>query len=87
MTRYCSFCGKSEHEVFRLIQSINSYICEGCVELSALIIKVGRTEHCKQIVQQMSVCKTCDGTRMVRTSRDEKVSNPGVYDKKCPDCA
>src|SRR5499427_2504644 len=30
---YCSFCGKSQHEVRRLIAGPTVYICDGCVEL------------------------------------------------------
>ena len=34
-----------------------------------------------------SVCSTCNGSGKVRTSRDEKIVNPGIYEQKCPDCA
>ena len=30
---FCSFCGKSQDEVQRLISGKNSYICDSCVEL------------------------------------------------------
>ena len=30
---YCSFCGKSQHEVRKLIAGPTVYICDGCVEL------------------------------------------------------
>ncbi len=30
---YCSFCGKSQHEVKKLIQGPQVYICDECVEL------------------------------------------------------
>ena len=32
-TLYCSFCGKSQHEVLRLIAGPGVYICDECVEL------------------------------------------------------
>jgi len=32
-TLYCSFCGKSQHEVRKLIAGPTVYICDGCVEL------------------------------------------------------
>lgn len=39
-TRYCSFCGKSEHEVHKLIAGPNNvYICDSCVELCEKIIR------------------------------------------------
>lgn len=32
-TRYCSFCGKDQHEVDRLIRGPEAYICDECVRL------------------------------------------------------
>ena len=37
-TLYCSFCGKSQHEVRKLIAGPNVFICNECVELCADII-------------------------------------------------
>jgi ATP-dependent Clp protease ATP-binding subunit ClpX len=36
---YCSFCGKSQHEVRKLIAGPSIYICDECVELCNDIIK------------------------------------------------
>ncbi len=36
---YCSFCGKSEHEVRKLIAGPSVYICDECVELCNDIIR------------------------------------------------
>ncbi len=36
---YCSFCGKSQHEVRKLIAGPNVYICDECVELCNDIIR------------------------------------------------
>lgn len=36
---YCSFCGKSQHEVRKLIAGPSVYICDECVELCNDIIK------------------------------------------------
>lgn len=38
-TRYCSFCGKSEHEVRKLIAGPTVFICDECVVLCMDIIK------------------------------------------------
>lgn len=38
-TLYCSFCGKSEHEVRKLIAGPSVYICDECVELCNDIIR------------------------------------------------
>src|SRR5688572_29834541 len=36
---YCSFCGKSEHEVRKLIAGSSFYICDECVDLCNDIIR------------------------------------------------
>ena len=36
---YCSFCGKSQHEVHKLIAGPSVFICEECVELCNTIIR------------------------------------------------
>ncbi len=38
-TLYCSFCGKSQHEVKKLIAGPNVFICNECVELCVDIIR------------------------------------------------
>ena len=44
---YCSFCGKSQHEVRKLIAGPQVFICDECVELCNDIIReeVGRLEE------------------------------------------
>ena len=36
---YCSFCGKSQHEVRKLIAGPTVFICDECVELCMDILK------------------------------------------------
>ena len=36
---YCSFCGKSQHEVSNLIAGPTVFICDECVDLCVDIIK------------------------------------------------
>ena len=36
---YCSFCGKSQHEVKKLIAGPTVFICDECVELCMDIIR------------------------------------------------
>ena len=47
-TLYCSFCGKSQHEVKKLIAGPTVFICDECVELCMDIIK----EENKSIISQ-----------------------------------
>ncbi|UXS71692.1 hypothetical protein FY145_01150 [Agrobacterium tumefaciens] len=37
-TLYCSFCGKSQHDVKKLIAGPTAFICDECVEVSMNII-------------------------------------------------
>jgi ATP-dependent Clp protease ATP-binding subunit ClpX len=47
-TLYCSFCGKSQHEVRKLIAGPTVFICDECVELCMDII---REEHKSSLVR------------------------------------
>ena len=51
-TLYCSFCGKSQHEVRKLIAGPAVFVCDECVELCMDII---REEH------KSSLAKSRDG--------------------------
>ena len=44
-TLYCSFCGKSQHEVKKLIAGPAVFICDECVELCMDIIKEENKSH------------------------------------------
>jgi ClpX C4-type zinc finger len=39
---YCSFCGKSQDEVVKLIAGPTVFICDECVELCAMITDGGK---------------------------------------------
>ena len=63
-TLYCSFCGKSQHEVKKLIAGPTVFICDECVELCMDII---REEHKSSVTQNkegiptpLEICKTLD---------------------------
>jgi len=49
-TLYCSFCGKSQHEVRKLIAGPTVFICDECVELCMDII---REEHKSALVKSL----------------------------------
>jgi ATP-dependent Clp protease protease subunit len=52
-TLYCSFCGKSQHEVRKLIAGPTVFICDECVELCMDII---REENKSSLVKSATVC-------------------------------
>ena len=63
-TLYCSFCGKSQHEVRKLIAGPAVFICDECVELCMDII---REEHKSHLVKTRDgiptpreICKVLD---------------------------
>ena len=58
-TLFCSFCGKSQHEVRKLIAGPTVFICDECVELCMDII---REEH------KTSLSKGHDGVQPLQTS-------------------
>ena len=60
-TLYCSFCGKSQHEVRKLIAGPTVFICDECVELCMDII---REEH------KIGFKKTTDGVPSPKEIRD-----------------
>jgi ATP-dependent protease Clp ATPase subunit len=38
-TNHCSFCGKSEHVVRKLVAGPHVFICDECVELSMVLVR------------------------------------------------
>src|ERR671910_2943630 len=54
-TLYCSFCGKSQHEVRKLIAGPTVFICDECVELCMDII---REEHKTHLVKSRDGVQT-----------------------------
>lgn len=60
-TLYCSFCGKSQHEVRKLIAGPTVFICDECVELCMDII---REEH------KTSLVKSKEGVPTPREIKD-----------------
>ena len=59
-TLYCSFCGKSQHEVKKLIAGPTVFICDECVELCMDIIKEenkSNTQKLKEFLAQLKLIK------------------------------
>ncbi len=48
---YCSFCGKSQHEVKKLIAGPSVYVCDECVELCNDIIRDELPEEDAEVVE------------------------------------
>ena len=63
-TLYCSFCGKSQHEVKKLIAGPTVFICDECVELCNDIIqeenKETKSKASSRIPTPKEICATLD---------------------------
>ena len=63
-TLYCSFCGKSQHEVRKLIAGPTVFICDECVELCMDIIreetKNGLVRSSDGVPSPRQICKVLD---------------------------
>jgi len=61
---YCSFCGKSQHEVRKLIAGPTVFICDECVELCMDIIKEENKDtlvkHQEGLPSPKEICKVLD---------------------------
>ncbi len=61
---YCSFCGKSQHEVRKLIAGPTVFICDECVELCMDIIKEENksslVKHQDGVPTPKEICKVLD---------------------------
>src|SRR3974390_3061726 len=63
-TLYCSFCGKSQHEVRKLIAGPTVFICDECVELCTDIVgeekKSSLAKSQDGIPTPKEICKVLD---------------------------
>src|SRR6267142_5108562 len=64
-TLYCSFCGKSQHELRKLIAGPTVYICNECVELCmGIIVEENNSSLVKSrdgtIPAPKEICKVLD---------------------------
>ncbi|MBO20752.1 MAG: ATP-dependent Clp protease ATP-binding subunit ClpX [Rhodospirillaceae bacterium] len=81
-TLYCSFCGKSQHEVRKLIAGPTVFICDECVELCMDII---REEHKSTLVKSRDgvptpreICEVLDDY-VIGQNRAKRVLSVAVH--------
>jgi ATP-dependent Clp protease ATP-binding subunit ClpX len=82
-TRYCSFCGKSEHEVRKLIAGPTVFICDECVELCVDIIRTAdkspvAAEAGETLVTPQQIRKVLDDY-VIGQTRAKKVLSVAVH--------
>ncbi|MEM7278667.1 MAG: ATP-dependent Clp protease ATP-binding subunit ClpX [Pseudomonadota bacterium] len=79
---YCSFCGKSQHEVRKLIAGPSVFICDECVELCNDIIREELEEHAESgrddLPKPVEINQTLDDY-VIGQKRAKKVLSVAVY--------
>jgi len=90
-TLYCSFCGKSQHEVRKLIAGPTVFICDECVELcmdiireeskSSLVKSRDGVPTPKEIRRWSCPWTSCHSWEFGLPSRLEKNASPGYLNK------
>lgn len=79
---YCSFCGKSQHEVRKLIAGPSVFVCDECVELCNDIIREeldDRTEHGQGKLPKPQDIKTILDEYVIGQQSAKKVLSVAVY--------
>ncbi|GLQ57715.1 ATP-dependent Clp protease ATP-binding subunit ClpX [Devosia nitrariae] len=81
-TLYCSFCGKSQHEVRKLIAGPTVFICDECVELCMDIIreenKTSMVKSSDGVPTPSDICKVLDDY-VIGQGRAKRVLSVAVH--------
>lgn len=81
-TLYCSFCGKSQHEVRKLIAGPTVFICDECIELCMDIIredtKASLMQKNEDVLPPQEIYKTLD-SYIIGQKRAKKILSVAVH--------
>ena len=79
---YCSFCGKSQHEVKKLIAGPSVYVCDECVELCNDIIREEMEEESTTAIRKLPTPQEINAILndyVIGQDRAKKVLSVAVY--------
>ncbi|MGH8312276.1 MAG: ClpX C4-type zinc finger protein, partial [Gammaproteobacteria bacterium] len=79
---YCSFCGKSQHEVRKLIAGPSVYVCDECVELCNDIIREEmqeQTQTARNKLPRPQEIKAVLDQYVIGQERAKKILSVAVY--------
>ena len=79
---YCSFCGKSQHEVKKLIAGPSVYVCDECVELCNDIIREEMEEESTTAIRKLPTPQEINeilNDYVIGQDRAKKVLSVAVY--------
>ena len=79
---HCSFCGKNQFEVKKLIAGPTVFICDECIEICLDIIKEEASEKIEELVSSIpnpqEICRTLD-EHVIGQDRAKRVLSVAVY--------
>lgn len=79
---YCSFCGKSQHEVRKLIKGNDVYICDQCITLCGDLVKEGAHADIAASMGKLPTPREINATLdeyVIGQERAKKVLSVAVY--------
>lgn len=80
---YCSFCGKNQNEVKKLVAGPTAYICDECIELCRCIVEedgdLSKREESRKNIPEPREIKTFLDSYVIGQDRTKKVLSVAVY--------
>lgn len=80
---YCSFCGKTQNQVRKLVAGPSAYICDECIDLCRCVVEeetgIHDVKHTKQSIPEPKEIKKFLDQYVVGQERTKKILSVAVY--------